>query len=768
MKHSGKIVLLFSFCCLALIFMSGDAYAADVLQTVRDKAASFIKSLRPLIFILAGFGLIGFAFGAIFGKISWKWFANIAIGLFLVANVGLFIDYFATRSGAAGQYAQDLGYGKYLDASGGYTPTNGSSSDPQSQKTPSESGDGQDNSSSENADSTCVPGTGTGCEKNYFENVNEDLLNPNQDLAMQNCSMKGGVWNSALKRCEEKGTAEEINDTSLAAENEENQARQSCQLTGGTWNSATKSCEPGGNAPGWGGIGINSDSSETANADAATTPSENQAENVSNLFNQLENDEQNWDVDGGELDGVEVVAKDYSKEKQSCQLTGGTWNSSTMSCEKDNSNMPGWNGIGISGNSEDQANSDTSGGNSGTEDSSTENSGTDTPSNEPKQNQTDTEKQQCTANNGYWDGEKCITSSAGVDMSKIKEVITVNGRQTGVTENGRYVDLATGEEDTFMDLIDADGNEWLYNKETQEYFNPKTGETTTAEMLRAEGPVYDADQYKENQEKRACMLKFSKGYSWVNGKCLTPEETAEKEAQEQKEKEEKTKKYCKEGQEYIGEGDMTGPICVDTEETKAKKKAEQEEAKKKAEQEEARKKAEQEEAEYDAPLEDEAMTEVDCRSLELECKNKYAAAIEACDAGTERMTQKEWCQKNPSKCAYENREYDNMAKKPKDAEDYNKYIEEMYEEKRRCEEARLDTCHFDRTPSEETYCERYPSRCTEVKTGSTQDSGMYPTGEGKNDYRAYVMEVAQNKKNLEKCKEAAGDAADKCYAACSK
>ena len=162
------------------------------------------------------------------------------------------------------------------------------------------------------------------------------------------------------------------------------------------------------------------------------------------------------------------------------------------------------------------------------------------------------------------------------------------------------------------------------------------------------------------------------------------------------------------------------------------------------------------------------MTEVDCRSLELECKNKYVAALEACDAGTERMTQKEWCQKNPSKCAYENREYDNMAKKPKDAEDYNKYIEEMYEEKRRCEEARLDTCHFDRTPSEETYCERYPSRCTEVKTGSTQYSGMYPTGEGKNDYRAYVMEVAQNKKNLEKCKEAAGDAADKCYAACSK
>lgn len=568
MKHSGKIVLLFSFCCLALIFMSGDAYAADVLQTVRDKAASFIKSLRPLIFILAGFGLIGFAFGAIFGKISWKWFAHIAIGLFLVANVGLFIDYFATRSGAAGQYAQDLGYGKYLDASGGYTPTNGSSSDPQSQKTPSESGDGQDNSSSENADSTCVPGTGTGCEKNYFENVNEDLLNPNQDLAMQNCSMKGGVWNSALKRCEEKGTAEEINDTSLAAENEENQARQSCQLTGGTWNSATKSCEPGGNAPGWGGIGINSDSSETANADAATTPSENQAENVSNLFNQLENDEQNWDVDGGELDGVEVVAKDYSKEKQSCQLTGGTWNSSTMSCEKDNSNMPGWNGIGISGNSEDQANSDTSGGNSGTEDSSTENSGADNTSTEPQQSRSETEQQKCAANNGFWDGQKCITSSGGVDMSNVKEVVTSNGRPTGITENGRYVDLETGKENTSMDVVDHNGEEWLYNWETKEYYNPETGEQATFEELKEKGSVYDADGYKQDQARIECIQKRSQGYVWnaVYAKCMPPEEV-----------EEGTKKYCKDGQVYAGMSAITGEaICEDTAETKAKKKAEQE------------------------------------------------------------------------------------------------------------------------------------------------------------------------------------------------
>ena len=41
-----------------------------------------------------------------------------------------------------------------------------------------------------------------------------------------------------------------------------------------------------------------------------------------------------YDVDGGELEGVVVTAKDYSKEKQACQLKGGTWNSSTLSCKE--------------------------------------------------------------------------------------------------------------------------------------------------------------------------------------------------------------------------------------------------------------------------------------------------------------------------------------------------------------------------------------------------------------------------------------------------
>lgn len=66
----------------------------DVLETVTRRAALAVVSLKPIVYIFAGFGLIAFAWMAIFNKISWKWFANIAMGLFLVANMGRLIEYF--------------------------------------------------------------------------------------------------------------------------------------------------------------------------------------------------------------------------------------------------------------------------------------------------------------------------------------------------------------------------------------------------------------------------------------------------------------------------------------------------------------------------------------------------------------------------------------------------------------------------------------------------------------------------------------------------
>ncbi len=172
MRNIFKIFGFCSLCVLALFLTTGDAYAADVLQTVRDKAASFLKGLQPVIFILAGFGLVGFAWMAIFNKISWKWFANIAMGLFLVANMGLFIDYFATKSGAGREYHKKLDYGDYFVAPA-FVPTSGTASRPKSQTAKNDgsvTGKEGDSGGTPNSDSDqfeghgdCSPGTGTGC-----------------------------------------------------------------------------------------------------------------------------------------------------------------------------------------------------------------------------------------------------------------------------------------------------------------------------------------------------------------------------------------------------------------------------------------------------------------------------------------------------------------------------------------------------------------------------------------------------------------------------
>ncbi|MBP3346095.1 MAG: TrbC/VirB2 family protein [Alphaproteobacteria bacterium] len=99
-----------------------DAFAASgsVFEKVRDKAASSLKDIKLVVYILAGFGLIGFSFMAIFNKISWKWFANIAISLFLLSVMGLFIDDFTGTS----KHSTMLDYGNYLteDDDRGYSP----------------------------------------------------------------------------------------------------------------------------------------------------------------------------------------------------------------------------------------------------------------------------------------------------------------------------------------------------------------------------------------------------------------------------------------------------------------------------------------------------------------------------------------------------------------------------------------------------------------------------------------------------------------------
>lgn len=97
--------------CLVALFcvfgFAGDAAAGgSVVGTATDKAKAVFASVKTIIFIVGGFGLVGVAWGAIWGKIQWKWFAALAVGLAILAAAGSIIEY-ATGSTEAGMAGSD-------------------------------------------------------------------------------------------------------------------------------------------------------------------------------------------------------------------------------------------------------------------------------------------------------------------------------------------------------------------------------------------------------------------------------------------------------------------------------------------------------------------------------------------------------------------------------------------------------------------------------------------------------------------------------------
>ncbi len=84
--------------CLAVVAMmltfAGDASAqTSIMDTAQTKALNVFTSIKTIIFVVGGFGLVGVAFGAIFGKINWKWFAGLAVGLAVLAAAGSIVNY---------------------------------------------------------------------------------------------------------------------------------------------------------------------------------------------------------------------------------------------------------------------------------------------------------------------------------------------------------------------------------------------------------------------------------------------------------------------------------------------------------------------------------------------------------------------------------------------------------------------------------------------------------------------------------------------------
>ena len=70
---------------MGVFFMVGEAEAATIFTNAIDTLYTTFLKARTVVYILSGFGLCGFATAAIFGKLSFRWLASIAIALFTLA-----------------------------------------------------------------------------------------------------------------------------------------------------------------------------------------------------------------------------------------------------------------------------------------------------------------------------------------------------------------------------------------------------------------------------------------------------------------------------------------------------------------------------------------------------------------------------------------------------------------------------------------------------------------------------------------------------------
>ena len=92
-KLSRFFLWLFAFCLLTGSAFAQNGTPEGPFLTVVTKLVDAFVNTRTVIFVVGGFGLVGLAVGAIFGKVNWKWFASLAIGLVIVAVAGAIITY---------------------------------------------------------------------------------------------------------------------------------------------------------------------------------------------------------------------------------------------------------------------------------------------------------------------------------------------------------------------------------------------------------------------------------------------------------------------------------------------------------------------------------------------------------------------------------------------------------------------------------------------------------------------------------------------------
>ena len=81
-----------------LLFVASEALAEGFFEDAAKRFMNTFQSVRTMVLIFGGFGLIVLAIAAILGKIKWAALGALAAGLAIVAVAGKVVDYATTGS----------------------------------------------------------------------------------------------------------------------------------------------------------------------------------------------------------------------------------------------------------------------------------------------------------------------------------------------------------------------------------------------------------------------------------------------------------------------------------------------------------------------------------------------------------------------------------------------------------------------------------------------------------------------------------------------
>lgn len=100
MKRTRNIALAVTAAALFTFSLSlNPALAQNVFETLQSKGTETFTNIRNISFILGGFGIVGLAVMAYFGRFQFKWLFALGGGLVLIAVAGAAINYVTTNAG---------------------------------------------------------------------------------------------------------------------------------------------------------------------------------------------------------------------------------------------------------------------------------------------------------------------------------------------------------------------------------------------------------------------------------------------------------------------------------------------------------------------------------------------------------------------------------------------------------------------------------------------------------------------------------------------